>query len=155
MSWSGLFKFVTGFLLAIALLAGAGAVGVRYLITRLSAPPPRPIFANDKPNSGRAIAQAPPASASPQASPSPAPEPSPAASPSPKPDEPGAYQARVSIPIGLVLRQGPSRESTRLGGLEYNDEVTVLETKGDWMRVRLPNSDIEGWVKSGNTERLN
>ncbi|NJL20682.1 MAG: SH3 domain-containing protein, partial [Leptolyngbyaceae cyanobacterium SM1_3_5] len=64
-------------------------------------------------------------------------------------------RARVSIPIGLVLRQSPSRESTRLGGLEYEDEITVLETKGDWMRVRLPNSDIEGWVRAGNAERIN
>lgn len=151
MSWSGLFKFVTGFLLALALIAGAGVVGVRYLITRLSAPPPRPIFANDQPDAGRAIAQAPPAGASPQASPPPAPNP-PAASPTP--NEPGAYRARVSIPIGLVLRQSASSDSTRLGGLEYDDEITVLETQGDWTRVRLPNSDIEGWVKSGNTERI-
>jgi hypothetical protein len=55
-----------------------------------------------------------------------------------------------------VLRQNPNRESARLGGLEYDDEVTVLEKSpdGEWIRVRLQDSDIEGWVKAGNTERL-
>jgi len=151
MSLSGLFKFLTGFLLAIALLMGAGVVGVRYLITRLSAPPPRPTFANDQPGAARAAVQAPPTSGT-------APAPPPATpSPARSPDAPGAYQARVSVPIGLVLRQNPSRESARLGGLDYDNEVTVLENSadGEWIRVRLKNSDIEGWVKAGNTERLN
>jgi uncharacterized protein YgiM (DUF1202 family) len=56
----------------------------------------------------------------------------------------------------LVLRQGPSRETERIGGLDYNQRVTVLETSsdGEWTRIRLTGSGVEGWVKAGNTERI-
>jgi Bacterial SH3 domain len=139
MSLAGLFKFFTGFVLAIALLFFAGVTATRYVMTRLTTPPPRPTFPNDSPTA----AQPPPANAS-QTSPA-------AAAP---PLEPGAYEARVTEPIGLVLREGPSRETERLGGLDYNEEVIVLETSSDkeWIHVRLKDSDIEGWVKAGNTE---
>jgi hypothetical protein len=129
----------------------------RYMMTRITALPPRPVFDNDLPPQTKpAVAR------SPVASPvrSPAPSPSLAASPptpTPTPLEPGAHAARVTEPIGLVLRQDPNRDSGRIGGIDYNEQLTVLETSsdGEWERVRLKGSNIEGWIKAGNTERLN
>jgi Bacterial SH3 domain len=164
MSWSGLSKFFIGVVLAIAILFFAGASVARYLMTRLAAPPPRPVFPNDSPSPTPVAAQS---SASPQASVSPSEtvSPSDAASPEATPAEPspspslaaGTYKARVTQPIGLILRQEPSRDSNELGGVEYNEEVTVLETSsdGEWLRVRLGDSGIEGWVKAGNTAQIN
>jgi Bacterial SH3 domain len=125
-------------------------------MTRITALPPRPVFDNDLPP------QTKPAMArSPVAPPvrSPAPSPSPVASPAPTPTplEPGAHAARVTEPIGLVLRQDPSQDSGRIGGIDYNEQLTVLETSsdGEWERVRLKGSNIEGWVKAGNTQQTN
>jgi hypothetical protein len=154
-SLSGVFKFALGFVLAIALLFLAGAGLTRYLLTRLATPPPRPSFPNDP----SPVAASPAASpASPAASPvvaSPSPSPA-AASPSPSPSPSQGYQARVTQPIGLILRQEPSAGAAQIGGIEYNREITVLADSPDgaWQKVRLANGG-EGWVKGGNTERLN
>lgn len=153
MKWSGLInliKFLLGFALAIALLGLGGVLVARYLITQLTAPPPRPAFANDKPlPATKTSAVSKPASKG---------QSSQTASSSTEPElEPGAYQARVVQPIGLILRDGPGRDSNQIGGIEYNSRVVVIEESPDkeWQRVRLENSDRAGWVKAGNTERLN
>lgn len=123
----------------------------RYLLSRLATPPPRPTFTNDP--SPSPAASSPP---SPAASPAPSPAASPAAeaSPSPSPVAQG-YPARVTQPIGLIIRQEPSVGAAQLGGVEFNREVTVLEDSPDgaWQKIRL--GSIEGWVKGGNTERIN
>jgi uncharacterized protein YgiM (DUF1202 family) len=66
------------------------------------------------------------------------------------------YPARVTQPIGLILRQEPSGEAARVGGIDFNQELTVLEEAPDgaWQRVRLADG-AEGWIKGGNTEKLN
>lgn len=140
-----------GILLAAGILFGAGVALTRYLLERLATPPPRPVFAND-PSPAPAspgAATASPATPSPEAAP-----PSPEASPSPSPTD--GYAARVTQPIGLILRDQPSREAGRIGGIEFNQQLTVLEDSPDgaWQRVRLANG-AEGWVRSGNTQRLN
>jgi Bacterial SH3 domain len=168
MNWSALVKLLVGFSLAIALLFFAGVSTTRYLITRLTAPPPRPSFPNDDPNftlsPSPAQAQSPAAATSPAASPaaatsSPTPTPSvsPTATPTPSPDEPGAYEARVTQSIGLVVRQEPSRSAPQAGGVSYNQSIVVLETSadGEWLRVRVGDSGLEGWIKAGNTEPIN
>jgi Bacterial SH3 domain len=171
MNWSALVKFLVGFSLAIALLFFAGVSATRYLITRLTAPPPRPSFPNDDPNftlspspaQPQATAAASPAAAPVAATPSPSPTSSAspsaslAATPSPSADEPGAYEARVTQSIGLVVRQEPSRSAPQAGGVSYNQSIVVLETSadGEWLRVRVGDSGLEGWVKSGNTEPIN
>lgn len=152
MTWSGVSKFFLGFILAIAILFGTGMAVTRYVMARLSVPPPRPSFSND-PSPSPVAAAAP--SASPGATPAASPAASPAATPSPTPS-PTEYTARVTQPIGLILRQDPSMDSDQAGGVEYNQEVTVLEDSqdGQWQRVRLANGS-EGWVRAGNTERAN
>lgn len=154
MKWSGLLnliKFLLGFTLAIALLGLGGVLVARYLITQLTAPPPRPAFANDKPLAATKTSAA-------SKSASKAQSPQTASNATAEPElEPGAYQARVVQPIGLILRDGPGRDSNQIGGIEYNSRVVVIEESPDkeWQRVRLENSDRSGWVKAGNTERLN
>jgi hypothetical protein len=150
MSLSGLVKFVLGFVLAIALLFLTGAGLTRYLLTRLATPPPRPSFPNDPSPSPMPKVSPAAASTSPAATPAASPV---EASPSPSPV---GYQARVTQPIGLIVRQEANPDSSKIGGVEYNQELTILEesTDGAWQKVRLANG-TEGWVKSGNTERAN
>lgn len=153
MSWSGFTKFILGVLLAAAILFGTGVALTRYLLARLATPPPRPVFAND-PSPPPPSPVATEAAASPPAE-APAESPPAESSPSPSPS-PDGYPARVIQPIGLILRQEPSAEAGQIGGIEFNQQITVLEDSSDggWQRVRLGNG-AEGWVKAGNTERVN
>jgi hypothetical protein len=144
MNWSGVFKFFVGLFLALGILAGGGLVAARIMIAKLTAPPPRPIYPNDKPLAKTASKKAPSAIADKAIAPTEV-----AAKPMPA----GAYEARVTQSIGLVVRDAPS--GTQIGGVEYNSRLTVLETSqdGSWQKVRLGN-DKEGWVKSGNIEQV-
>lgn len=170
-SASEVFKFLLGFTLAIAILFLAGVGVTRYFMSKLAVMPPRPTFPNDpqpaKPSPAKAATQAPAAqpaaaaspaadtAASPVAAASPAVAASPGASPSPAPSlPPGAYSAKVTQPIGLIVRQDPNSDAAQIGGVEYNQDVTVLEQNADgsWQRVRLGNGQ-EGWIKGGNTEK--
>jgi hypothetical protein len=144
MSLAGITKFIFGILLAMAILALAGVGVMQYFMAQLATLPPRPVFPNDPSPT--------PSGESPKASP--VPTPSPSAVPSPSPE--AGYAARVTQPIGLILRQDPSTDSVQIGGVDFNQELTVLEDApdGGWQRVRLTNGS-EGWVKGGNTEKLN
>jgi len=153
-------QFILGFVLAIALLFLAGAGLTRYLLTRLSTLPPRPSFTNDP--SPNPLTK----TASPETSPtsSPAvnpvnPSPSVAASPSPNPSpspSPAGYRARVTQPIGLRVRQEANIDSATIGGVEYNQEITILEDSpdGGWQKIQLAGG-AQGWIKGGNTTRIN
>jgi len=147
MSLSGISKFILGFLLAIALLAMAGYGVTRYVLAQLATPPIRPTFPNDPSPA--------PAGAKPKPNPSSNPSPSPSPSPTAPPAAEG-YPARVTQPIGLILRQDPSGDAAKVGGVDFNQQVTVLEDASDgaWQRVRLANG-AEGWIKGGNTEKSN
>lgn len=145
MSWTGLFKVSVGLFLALALLAGGSLLTAQYFITKLSAPPPKPIYPNDKPMTSAKTTKAKPAVEKLDA-----PDDAPL-----KPLPAGAFSGRVTQPIGLILRDAPGRNSGQIGGIEYNDKVVVLETSvdGDWQKVRLQTGDREGWVKAGNVEK--
>ncbi|MGA7932257.1 MAG: SH3 domain-containing protein [Kovacikia sp.] len=156
MSWSSLVKVLSGFFLAIVLIAGGSYFAVQRVIAQFTAPPTKPIFPNDKPSPNAQPAKATrPESAT--IKPSAQPSPVPSAKPSPKKSEADGYRARIVISEGLNLREGPDRNSNRVGGVEYNDEVTVLEASPDqeWQKVRVEGSDLEGWIKAGYTEKLN
>lgn len=164
MNWLyGAIKFLIGFSMAIAILFFAGVSTARYFISKLTAPPPKPVFANDnpqtQPNPAQSIAANdaanPAANAAPPAAAAVTPPPA-VPSPSPEAMPEGAYQARVTQPIGLILREGPTTASEQIGGVAFNEEVIVLETSQDqeWIRVQLGVGGIEGWVKSGNTEQM-
>lgn len=151
MKWSGLAKFTLGFLLAIALLFFAGVTATRFFIARLTAPPPRPVFPNDNPTP----VDTPPPAPSPEAATAPAPPPETTVESTSTPSA-NEYTARVSQPVGLILRSEPTQQSEQLGGVAFNQEVVVLETSpdGEWLRVRL-DSGAEGWIKGGNIEPVN
>ncbi|MEQ9552885.1 MAG: SH3 domain-containing protein [Coleofasciculus sp. G3-WIS-01] len=155
---SGIAKFFIGLILGITiLLAGGGAVAY-YFFTKLSANPAKPIFAEEQPaqpvkspDSAKKPAQS-------TQKPKPSPSPSPTPSESPEPEElpPGAYEARVTWPEGLSLRDSPSLDANRIGGVAYNQDIIILQESDDkkWQRVRLAEGEQEGWVKAGNVERF-
>ncbi len=158
--WSAFLKVILGFFLAIALIAGSSYLLARQVIAQLTAPPPKPMFPNDNPavrQAQKKIAAKPRPSPVPVASPSPSPVPvaSPSPSPSPSPSQ-DRYSVRVTLKRGLNLREGPSRSANKIGGLTYNQRITVLEESQDkqWVRVRLEPSGQEGWVFSNHTERV-
>lgn len=154
MSLVGVTKVFTGVLLALAILFFTGVAGVRYFMWRMTELPPRPVFANDNPSKPKPLPPEKPAA--PAASPAAAqPSVAPAASPTPTPS-PAAATARVSQPVGLIVREGPSRESSQVGGVAFEQTVTVLETSpdGDWQKIRVTDSGLEGWVKAGNTQPI-
>ena len=68
---------------------------------------------------------------------------------------PDAYRAVVTWPQGLSLRSQPSTNAGKVGGIDANTSIIILEDSadGEWQRVRLPWSNQEGWVKGGNTKR--
>lgn len=149
MKWSGFLSLIVGFVVAIAVLAGVSLVGVRFFLGKLTAPPPRPVFANE--NSKQTPAKV---SVATQPKPQPVAQPS----PTPKPTSPpGSYPARVVSPIGLVLRDSPATEAGQIGGIDFNERVIVLEqsSDGDWQRVQVENdTSRQGWIKAGNTEKV-
>jgi hypothetical protein len=157
MSLSGIFQFLIGFVLGISLLVGSGAAAAYYFFTKLAATPPKPTFAEEQPQESPVSqpVSSPVAANSPQAQ-QPSPSPTPSESPTPE-LPPGAYKARVTWPEGLSLRDGPSLEANRIGGVAFNREIIILEVSSDqnWQKVRFPNSDRECWVKAGNVEKIN
>ena len=150
MSFSGLVKFLIGFFLAISLLLVAGGATAYYFLTKLSTPPAKPMYGNDK-----SVLKAKAAIASKK----PTPTSSAPASPTPTAStqlEPGAYIASVTWPEGLSLRENPSLEASRVGGVGFNQRVVVIKESDDkrWQQVRLENGEQQGWIKAGNVKRV-
>jgi len=173
MKWSDVSKTLGGILLAIALFFGGGFLLAQVLIAQFTALPPKPIFPNDKPSpqakpaaTGDKSAAPPPVANSPSPaaspttaspSPTPSPSPSPTATPSPAPTGATGTPARITLDQGLNIRSGPSRDAERVGGVDYNQRVILLEESPDkeWQKVRVEGTNVEGWIKAGHTERLN
>lgn len=148
MTLSNVAKVILGFAIAIALLIGGSVAATLYLVAKLTALPPKPVFDNKPPNAEETAATPKPATptASPAASPSPSPTPTPT---------PEGYLAKVTWPQGLLLRTDPSFEAANSGGVAVNQQVRVLEETedGKWQRIRL-DSGQEGWVVGGNTIKV-
>ena len=148
MNLYGVFKFIVGFFLAILILAGATVATALYFAARLAELPERPTFPNDNP---ALKTTAKPVTPQPKTTPTPTP------TPTEEKLEPGAYRAIVTQPIGLILRDSPSTEANRIGGIAYNEKVIVLGESDDkqWQKVRVSQDrDRTGWVKGGNTEKI-
>lgn len=142
MNFYSLFKFLVGFILAILLLAGASAASVLYFAAKLTKMPEKPIFTNEKPIAQKVSMSSPGTTTSKNLS---------------NELDPGAYRAMVVEPIGLILRDTPSRDSNRIGGVSYQEKVIVLEESSDkrWQKIRVDDgSNRTGWVSGGNTEKL-
>ncbi len=145
MRWSKVLKFFLGVLFAIALLAGGAMVAAQVMIARLSTPPPKPMFPNDTATKPAPKPAVKPASDKPDAAKADTPA---------KPLPAGAFPARVTQSIGLVVRDAPGSDGASVGGVDFNERVTVLETNADstWQKIRLSNGQ-EGWVRAGNVEK--
>ncbi|MFM9267968.1 SH3 domain-containing protein [Tychonema sp. BBK16] len=144
------FKFLVGFLLAIVLMTGASVAAALYFAAKLTTIPERPTFPNDK--TAVRIAGAKP---TPTAKASPVSDSS-SDTPSPKPLAPGTYRALITQPIGLILRDSANRDANRIGGVGYQEKVVVLEDSPDkeWQRIQVEDGSRDGWVKGGNTEKV-
>lgn len=153
----GLSKLILGMAVALVLLSMAGVATARYFMGRLSVLPPKPLYGNELPATSPEP-QAVDSEVAPEAAPEAAPEPEVVPPEAPETAvelEEGAYTAVVVQPIGLVLREGPGVQFPQIGGIDYNQELVVLEepTDQDWIKVRVVANDQEGWVKAGNTRR--
>jgi hypothetical protein len=150
----GFFKFIIGFIIGIFVLATCGAAAGYYFWTRLSVTPAKPIFAEEQPKKASATKTVTSTKTSNTIANKPSLTPS---KPVAKPLPPDAYKARVTWQEGLSLRDAPNFESNRIGGVGFNQEVFVLKQSedGKWQQVRLPESEQEGWIKVGNTEKVN
>lgn len=153
MTWSSILKGISALLISVALIGGASFFAVRFFVDQFTASPPRPTFPNDPPSPSPKAKQTAAIAAKP--SPAPSASPSPEASPSPQPS-PNTKRARITLGEGLNVRQEPNAEAERVGGVDYSDEVDILEESPDkeWLRVRVASSGIEGWIKSGYTETV-
>jgi hypothetical protein len=154
MSFSGIAKFLIGFVAGVAILAFAGVAAGYYFFTKLTVIPDKHTFPEEIPKEK----QVPKVKSSPKTSPKSiiTPKPKPSETPATK-LEPGAYKARVTWREGLILRQDPSSEANRVRDLPYNQRVIVLKESEDknWQFIRLEDSNQEGWIRSGNTEKIN
>lgn len=155
MRWSSLVKLLLGVILAIAILMGGGVATALYFMFKVTTPPPKPIFANDKPSvksqpspDSKTAKRAPLSAKQPSATPS-------SSDSSSKPLEPGAYKARVTWSEGLSLRAEPNLDAERTGSAAYNQLIVVLGESADknWQRVRLADGEQEGWIKAGNIKK--
>ncbi len=144
----GLSKFVLGIILAMLIMSLASLSMARYFITRNAEQPDRPTYENDLPED-RAI----PANTSNAATENPNERPSEDPITSNEADLPeGAYRVTVNQPVGLILRSGPGADYENIGGLGYEESVTVLSEEGGWLKIVLGSGE-EGWIKDGNVDR--
>lgn len=167
--FSGLLQFILGFFLGITILVGLTSALGYLMFSRLAATPNKPVFSEENKSKVKATtpdkkaseksATKPEVSPSPKATTaSPSPEVSPSPSPSPEAKEdlpPGAYKAKVTWSGGLSLRSNPSKDSERVSGVDYDQELIILETSADgvWAKVRSVDGGQEGWVKVGNFKK--
>jgi cytoskeletal protein RodZ len=153
-------KFVLGIFLAIAILVGSGLATALYFVNRTATPPTKPVFSNDnpsgKPKSPKTTQAKAKTISEPKSSPTPTSTETPQAQESPKPLPPGAYPGTVTWPQGLGLRAEPQQNAARVGGAAFKQKVIILEESQDkvWQKIRLEGSQQEGWVKAGNTQRV-
>lgn len=151
----GLSKFVLGIILAMLIMGLASAAMVRYFMARSGEPPERPLYDNDLPED-RPVASEPKVR---DAEGEPVPESElesetqPAPEPEPRPTPSGSYTAYVTQPVGLILRSGPGTDYDNIGGIGYEESITVLAEESGWLNVQLTNGE-EGWIKDGNTAPL-
>jgi hypothetical protein len=165
--FSNVFQFILGFILGVLLLVGGTAAVGFVFFSRLVSPPEKPVFSEEKESPNQVVQE----KQSPQSELVNAEKEKPTPTPSPevkseekKPESAeekeklpaGAYKAKVNWSSGLSLRAEPSKESERIGGVDYNTELIILEksSDGNWEKVRVVGSDKEGWIKSGNVEKL-
>ncbi len=158
-------QFILGFVLGVSLIAGISGAALFAYYKKMSVLPNKPVFSRTTvPQESASSSIEPATSIEPLESTTTledeVEEPQAALE---KPEEvaaepelpPNAYRAVVTWPQGLSLRSQPSTNAGKVGGIDANKSIIILEDSADgqWQRVRLPWSNQEGWVKGGNTQR--
>ena len=156
-------QFILGFIIGITLIVGVSGGLVFAYYKKMSVLPKKPDFpasvqpsSNDDEIESAATIEPLESNTTLEEEVAVVPEPE----PEPEPElelPPNAYYAAVTWSEGLSLRAEPSIDAERVGGIEYNSEILILEDSADgkWQRVMLPWNQQEGWVKGGNTKRVN
>ena len=158
MSISGLFQFIIGFILGVLLLALGSAGAAYYFFTKMAALPAKPVFSEEQAKPQTEASTETPSADSTESNKTQTeetPKPQPTSEPSKK-LEPGTYRAKVTWPEGLSLRQEASINAERIGGVGYNWEIIVLKDSDNkqWQKIRIPDSEQEGWIKAGNIKKI-
>jgi hypothetical protein len=167
---SNMFQFILGFLLGVALIAGSAVAVAYYYFTKVSSSvPEKPVYVEEKSPKARVVDEqtattksentteneAKPEIASPVSSETPLESELESESTTEESIPAGAYYANVTWPEGLSLRAEPDSNAAKIGGIDYNSKILILEESTDkqWQKVQIPWSKQEGWVKAGNIER--
>ncbi len=151
-----LIQFILGFLLGVMLLAGGAGAAAYYYFAKMSENPPKPVFSEEP-----EAASVPEGENTAEKAENNGETSGPKESPQPAPVkeeklEPGAYYATVTWPQGLSLRDRPSVNAQRIGGVAHKAKIVILEESNDkkWQKVRIPSSGLKGWVKAGNVKKV-
>ncbi|MEM8828204.1 MAG: SH3 domain-containing protein [Cyanobacteria bacterium P01_G01_bin.19] len=170
-------QFILGFLIGISLIVGVTGSLVFIYYKRMSVLPQKPQFSTpptaiseevesattiEPLESNTTIGEEKEIAISPQeerVEVESEPELEPELEPEPEPElqlPANSYYATVTWPEGLSLRAEPSVDAERVGGIEYNSKIVILENSndGNWQRVLLPWNQQEGWVKAGNVKKV-
>ncbi len=127
-----LLQWLLGTLLGLGLITVAAVAIITPLIFSLLWPPPRPDVE---------VEQVQPTAESETPTTSDPPTPEPTATPE------TAREGRVTYGEGLRVRDRPDRDAEALGGIDFDEVVTILErsSDGEWVKIRTQD-DLEGWV---------
>jgi Bacterial SH3 domain len=157
MNISGIIQFILGFILGCVLLIGGTGSIAYFMLTRMAAHPPKPVFSEEKAKPEKPTETKPVVSKIEKKEENNSKEEKPAEKPKEEEKlEPGAYKARVTWSTGLSLRAEPNGDAERIGGVAYNQNIIILEESPDqqWQKIRFPNSEQTGWIKAGNIEKV-
>jgi hypothetical protein len=151
----GLSKFVLGIILAMLIMSLAGLSMARYFMTRMVEQPDRPTYENDLPedqrpaakSSGKSSGKSDDSSAAKQSEAEPAAATQTDAD-APKPEEDTAQEGyKGYATTNLNVRSGPGTSYDSIGGVGIEENVTVVDEEGGWLKVQLSDG-TEGWVSS-------
>ncbi len=162
---SGLVQFLIGFILGVGIFFGGVSLAGYLVFNRFATKPEKPVFSEEQPKTETteakktADSKEEPAATdkkdSPKATATSSPAPTPKPTPSPSPTlPPNAYEAKVIWSGSVNVRAEPSKSSNPVTSVRYQDEVVVLETEGEWSKIRVGQGGPTGWLRSGNLEKI-
>jgi len=158
---SGFFQFILGFILGLILFSAGIAGGAYWFLTKAAVNPSKPVFEEEKTTATKTNSNSTSQNSATVNSASSDDTSSNSVANAQLEEQQeqlpdGAYLARVTWNTGLSLRANPSIDAERIGGVGYNWEIIILSVSEDqnWQKVRIPSSGQEGWVKSGNVEKI-
>ncbi|ELR96663.1 SH3 domain-containing protein [Gloeocapsa sp. PCC 73106] len=142
-------QFTLGFVLGMTLFVGVSAIMAYFFLSQLARIPPKPLFPEIVTPAETPVLVEPEAIETEIAEPPPS-----VAEPEP---EVNVYRARVTWSDGLTIRAEPNMESERLGGVAYDQELVIFgdDQVDGWQKILVPGTDIQGWVRADNLQRVN